>query len=192
MRGKQKAEIVADVLTHRGQYAAFITLLAALIVLTLTSVMVLQFESRSSDANITSGADALWWAIVTITTVGYGDRFPVTALGRLTGVFVMFADVGIIGALASILASILVPPPREDAEPEPAAAQGDVHRELADIRQELYALRRSLESTAGDPYRSAGSHRRRRVGTMPTWAPGPEARRPRERPSEGVATCRGS
>ena len=85
MRGKQKAEIVADVLTHRGQYAAFITLLAALIVLTLTSVMVLQFESRSSDANITSGADALWWAIVTITTVGYGDRFPVTALGRLTG-----------------------------------------------------------------------------------------------------------
>ena len=45
----------------------------------------LQFESRSPDANIKTGGDALWWGVVTITTVGYGDFFPVTALGRLTG-----------------------------------------------------------------------------------------------------------
>jgi voltage-gated potassium channel len=151
LRGKKRAELVKDVLEHRGQYAAFVTLLTALIVLVITSVMVLQFESRSAEANIASGGDALWWAIVTITTVGYGDRFPVTMPGRLTGIFVMFAGVGIIGALASILASILVPPPKEDEEPEVAAAPADVQRELADIKAELTALRRSLESTAGDP-----------------------------------------
>ena len=52
---------------------------------------------------------------MTITTVGYGDFFPITFLGRLTGVFVMFAGIGIIGALASILASLLV----SSSSPEP-------------------------------------------------------------------------
>ena len=106
--------------THRGQYAAFITVLAAFIVLLLSSVLVLQFESRSPDANITTGGGALWWAIVTITTVGYGDEFPVTIFGRITAVLVMLSGVGIIGALASILASVLVPPPDGNDEPEPA------------------------------------------------------------------------
>ena len=83
----------------------------AFIVLTVASALVLQFESKSPDANITTGGDALWWAVVTITTVGYGDKYPVTAGGRVTAIFVMFAGVGIIGALASILSSVLVPAP---------------------------------------------------------------------------------
>ena len=72
----------------------------------------------AADANIQTGGDAIWWGIVTITTVGYGDFYPVTLAGRLTGVFVMFAGIGIIGALASILASMLVSP---SAPAEPAA-----------------------------------------------------------------------
>jgi Ion channel len=48
------------------------------------------------------GGDALWWAVVTITTVGYGDCYPVTAGGRLTGLFVMFAGVGVIDLLATL------------------------------------------------------------------------------------------
>ena len=112
LRGQKKRELIDDVVSHRGQYAAFVSIMAAVIVLVVCSVLVLQFESRSADANITTGGDALWWALVTITTVGYGDFFPVTAAGRTTGAFVMFAGVGIIGALASILASILVPSPK--------------------------------------------------------------------------------
>ena len=113
LRGQNKRELIDDVLSHRGQYAAFVSIIAAMIVLVVCSVLVLQFESRAADANITTGGDALWWALVTITTVGYGDFFPVTTAGRVTGAFVMFAGVGIIGALASILASVLVPPPRK-------------------------------------------------------------------------------
>ena len=152
LRGQKKAALVKDVVEHRGQYAAFITVLAALIVLVVTSVLVLQFESNSTDANITTGGDALWWAVVTITTVGYGDRFPVTTGGRITGVFVMLAGVGIIGALASILASILVPPPKNDeGEQESVVATDGVQRELADIKQELAALRRTLGAGGADP-----------------------------------------
>ena len=150
LRGQNKRELIDDVLTHRGQYAAFISVMAALIVLVVCSILVLQFESRSADANITTGGDALWWALVTITTVGYGDYFPVTAAGRITGAFVMFAGVGIIGALASILASILVPEPNAEEESEEAPLADTVRDELVEIRAELSALRRSL-SIGGEP-----------------------------------------
>ena len=90
----------------------------------MASVLVLQFESKSPDANITTGWDSFWYSIVTITTVGYGDFYPVTLWGRVTAMFIMFAGVGIIGALASILASLLVGGSSSEEEEEaPAAAR---------------------------------------------------------------------
>jgi voltage-gated potassium channel len=144
LRGKRKHDLVEDVINNRGQYAAFITLLSALIVMMVCSVLVLQFESKSSNANITNGSDALWWAIVTITTVGYGDYFPVTGAGRIVGVFVMFAGVGIIGSLASILSSILIPPAQSPATSDLDAPEFSTRQELINIQAELAALRRSL------------------------------------------------
>jgi len=149
LRGQNKRELIDDVVTHRGEYAAFVSVMAAMIVLVVCSVLVLQFESRAADANITTGGDALWWALVTITTVGYGDYFPVTAAGRITGAFVMFAGVGIIGALASILASVLVAPTEDEDERDEAAGTRTVQDELVEIKAELTALRRAL-SVGGD------------------------------------------
>jgi voltage-gated potassium channel len=163
LRGNARTALVKDVLENRGQYAVFITLLSAGLVLSSASILMIQAESRSPGANITTGQEALWWTLVTITTVGYGDFYPVTGPGRLIATFVMFAGVGIIGALASILASILVPPPKEpdpkvvEAEAVAAAAEADtaaqaardavsasdaVATELARMREELAELRR--------------------------------------------------
>ena len=151
LRGKKENELAADVLRNRGQYAAFITVLAAFIVLTLSSVLVLQFETRSPDANITTGGDALWWSVVTITTVGYGDTYPVTTAGRITGVFVMFAGVGIIGSLASILASLLVSPPNDDDEAVSTPATAGLEVQLEQMRLELSSIRSILEQRGTDP-----------------------------------------
>ena len=116
-------------------------------------------EPARPNANIETGGDALWWALVTITTVGYGDFFPVTFLGRATGVFVMFAGVGIIGSLASILASILVPSAEDvseagasaarDAAPAEEVQPGPVAAELAAMRTELTAMRELLAQRSG-------------------------------------------
>ena len=146
-----------EILNNRGNYAALITVILAMLVITTASIVVLFFESRSPDANITAGGDSVWWSIVTITTVGYGDRYPVTAGGRITAMFVMFSGVGIIGALASILASFLIPPPKkaeEPAEPQPgenppAVSGPAVEHELAAVKTELAALRQLLEKREG-------------------------------------------
>ena len=141
VRAKGRRGILVDIVKNRGQYAAFITLLSAFLVITVASVLLVEFESGSADANITTGGGALWWAIVTITTVGYGDQYPVTMAGRITAAFVMVTGLGIIGSLASMLASILVPTP-EDTTAEDAA----LREELSAVRTELEALRRSIES----------------------------------------------
>ncbi len=152
LRGENKRELVDDLLAHRGQYAAFITILAAGIVLVVASIAELQFESGSPDANIKTGGEALWWSIVTITTVGYGDFFPTTTGGRITAAFVMFAGIGIIGALASILASLLVTDRGPDTGQEQTARDDDrLRQELTEIHRELAALRDSLTADGGPP-----------------------------------------
>lgn len=146
MRGGGKEKLVKDVLANRSQYTAFITIILTVIVLTSTSALVLQFESKSPDANIKSGGDALWYAIVTITTVGYGDRYPVTAAGRITAAFIMFAGVGIIGVLASLLSSVLLGSPSTSEEEVPDEAPvSPVENELSSIRSELSEIRQLLE-----------------------------------------------
>lgn len=154
LRGQAGKDLVVDVLRNRSQYATFITILLAGMVLSVASILVLQSESRSPGANITTGGDAIWWGIVTITTVGYGDFYPVTTLGRVIAIVVMFSGIGIIGALASILASLLVAPatPAEPSSeeasesPVPAVppATNAVVEELASLRAEIAALRASL------------------------------------------------
>jgi voltage-gated potassium channel len=161
-RGEDGRGLVRDVIRNRGSYASFITIMAVLLVLSLSSIAVLQFESKAPNANIRTGGDALWWSVVTITTVGYGDYFPVTALGRMTAFVVMIAGVGIIGALASILASFLVTSPSDaeaDAQavageaqgtsaeaPPPAPPAADVATELVRLSAEVKALREQLEA----------------------------------------------
>jgi voltage-gated potassium channel len=156
LRGENKKTLVKDILENRSRYAAFLTILLTILVLTVASVLVLQFESKAPDANITTGGDALWYAIVTITTVGYGDFYPVTTAGRITAAFIMFMGVGIIGALASILASLLVgsssPAEAETPEGAPAAAAAtaaapalSVQEELREVREELAVMRQMLE-----------------------------------------------
>jgi voltage-gated potassium channel len=152
MSGEKKKELVEDILQNRGQYAVFITIFITILVLTVASVLVLQFESQSPDALITTGWDAFWYSIVTITTVGYGDFYPVTLWGRITAMFIMFAGVGIIGALASILASLLVGSSTStDAEQTPSETPiPALEQRLATIENELATVRRLLEKISSE------------------------------------------
>ena len=147
---KRRGELIRDVMQNRSQYAGFLVILMAIIILAFASVLVLQFESASQDATIKTGWDAFWYSVVTITTVGYGDYYPVTTWGRVTAMFIMLAGVGIIGALASLMATLLIGESHASGEEESSgpAREAAIENELAAIRTELAALRKLIEDHA--------------------------------------------
>lgn len=113
--------LVHEFIANRAANALLTVGFLVLCVLEFGSLAVLRAEVVSPDANISSASDALWWTFVTITTVGYGDRYPVTGWGRIIGVLVMVAGVGLFGTLSGFLAnSFLSPPKPKPAAPDPA------------------------------------------------------------------------
>ena len=91
--------------THRGLH---FVLLAVIAVVFACSGLVLSFEAHAKGSNIHNFGDALWWAIVTVTTIGYGDKFPVTGGGRAVATVLMFVGIGLIGVLTATVASYFV------------------------------------------------------------------------------------
>src|SRR5689334_21118700 len=96
---------------------------------------------HASNPEFKTVGDALWWGIVTLTTVGYGDIVPITPAGRFAGIAIMFTGVGVLGVLAGSLAELFhLDQPSGEAPPEAAAGAPPVHAELAALRDELKAL----------------------------------------------------
>lgn len=93
---------------HLAQSTLLFTFVVALMLIFLDSGLVLYAEKGAPHANITTYPIAVWWAFVTITTVGYGDYYPVTTLGRTGAVILMFFGLGIIGVLSSYLATTFI------------------------------------------------------------------------------------
>ena len=100
--------------TRRRGGSATVALTMFLIV-TFSSVGILAVETAPT-SNIKSAGDAVWWSVTTITTVGYGDRYPVTMGGRLIAMILMFSGVGLFGALSGIIASNFLGHHDRDAE----------------------------------------------------------------------------
>ena len=79
----------------------------AVLLMIFSSIAILHVEVHPN-SNIKTAEDALWWAYVTITTVGYGDKFPVTMEGRIIASILMTAGVGLFGIFSGFLASWFV------------------------------------------------------------------------------------
>lgn len=125
--------------TLHGRVAAYVGF-STVLAIVLSALAVLNAERGRGGANIETFGDALWWSASTVTTVGYGDRYPVTVTGRLIGVGLMICGIGLLGVVTASIASWLLGRIRElDADIE-----NDVHAEFDELRHRLATIERLL------------------------------------------------
>jgi voltage-gated potassium channel len=138
---------VEGILRH---HSLFRVLIAALATLVLGAWLVMLFERNAKGSNIHNYPDALWWAIVTVTTVGYGDRFPVTGGGRTVAVILMLVGIGLIGTLTATVASVFIKEHTDANRQEFKKGHEDLGQQLSVISDRLADVERRLGATPAE------------------------------------------
>ncbi len=161
----------SDVIITR--YVVFFFLLIVLLLIPAASLLILVFESGTQGANIKTPIDAMWWSIVTITTVGYGEFYPVSSYGRGIAIFLMVIGIGIFSSITVYLSSFITQilrSPGINPETDVSATEkmnvllGELralHREIRAIKKRLPfvtpAPAPALELDTGQPRKKARS-----------------------------------
>lgn len=141
------------IVRQRAGGLLLLALLAATAVLEFGGLMMLYYESASPEANIRTASDAVWWGLVTVATVGYGDKYPVTNPGRVVGVLVMIVGVGLFSLLTSYLAQNFIDDEDEVSKP--------LQKVPGEAENELEAIRRLLDEYEGHHQAAMGELRAR-------------------------------
>ena len=109
LRQVSKLSDITEGLFRNPTAGAFaVTLVVAVSTIFMSAFLVLEAESNVVGARIKNAGDALWWAVTTVTTVGYGDVYPITTAGRYVGVITMFVGISVAGSLTASMASLLI------------------------------------------------------------------------------------
>jgi len=109
MRGLKSMKVLFSILSQSRKQSAMLTAaFVAIVTVAFGSLAVLQCEEGVHGSNIQTAGDAVWWTVVTMSTVGYGDRFPVTTEGRLVAAVLMVVGIGLFGTFTGLFAAWLV------------------------------------------------------------------------------------
>lgn len=99
--------LIHHIYKNKTQGAFTTVAVIAILMVIFSAISILQVET-TPESNIKTAEDALWWAYVTVTTVGYGDKYPVTTEGRIIAAALMTVGVGLFGTFTAFLASWFV------------------------------------------------------------------------------------
>lgn len=114
----------------------------------VSSVLVYDAEATNPDSPISTLGDAVWWAFTTVTTVGYGDEYPITPLGRTLGVLLMLSGIALIGSLTASAAAWLTNTRREAEQESAGTDNAEILAEIRALRAEVADLRGHATSSA--------------------------------------------
>jgi voltage-gated potassium channel len=128
----------------RGRIVVYV--LGSAVLLTFVGALaVLDAEQNVAGSNIRNFGDALWWSAVTITTVGYGDHYPITLIGRLVAVALMIGGIAVLGVVTAALASWLVDQVGTRTAADTREIEAPLRREIAEITAKLDRLTAMLD-----------------------------------------------
>ncbi|MBE4719553.1 potassium channel family protein [Pseudarthrobacter sp. AB1] len=129
----------------RGRVLTYVLGAAALLIY-VGALAVLDVEENAVGSNLTTFGDAIWCALTTITTVGYGDHYPVTVLGRCVAAGLMIGGVAVLGVVTASVASWMVQTVADETQAEIDAAEAPVHLELQKLSEQVQHLTTLLEA----------------------------------------------
>lgn len=137
----------------RGKLAVYVGATTCLLVV-IASLAILDAERGVEGASIHSFDDALWWSLVTVTTVGYGDTFPVTGTGRVVALAMMLCGIGLLGFVTGSLATWVLEQVGISGK-QTQTEVGEVLDELRTLRAEVASLRTQVPAprSGGEPRR---------------------------------------
>jgi voltage-gated potassium channel len=148
----------------RGRVAIY-TASSAVLLIYAASLAILETEQHQDGARITSFGDAVWWSITTVTTVGYGDLWPVTGKGRVIAVLLMMGGISLVGVVTATLASWIVQRvAQEDTEHQAATATQievlgeDVRLRMEELGEQIKQLKEIVTSQQSPPIRDVDGH----------------------------------
>ncbi len=141
LRKMRLKDVERSITKHPARSTIIATGFLAFLVMVSGSAVMLAVEKGDPSANIRTGGDALWWAIVTMATVGYGDKYPVTGGGRIIATVVMAVGIVIFGVLSSYLASTFISSNEAQAKEAMIAA---LKEDLDTIKADAAASREHL------------------------------------------------
>ena len=159
LRGIRAGQRTVELFRQNRPRSALASALTIMVLLVAFSSAGILIAEDGPDANIKTAEDAIWWSVTTITTVGYGDRFPTSTEGRAIAMVLMLCGVGLFGVLSGFVASLLLGKKSEEE-----------NSELREILQRLEKMEEKLNEridTAVTP-RVSPTHAQSDVGSERT------------------------
>lgn len=133
LRGIRSMKVILKFIFQNKAKGTLLTVTLVSFVLVIFGAMAILNCETHEGSNIKNANDAIWWAFVTITTVGYGDYYPVTTLGRIVAAILMTAGVGLFGTFTAYISSYFL-------------QLSEVEEEISEIEDESQLMQKKLDT----------------------------------------------